>query len=75
MVYYSFVKFNPLVPDNASVGDGTYFLQEYMIPRDSTSFCLYDTRSLSDESSTNREMLTHWMTTGVRHGELVIRLI
>ncbi|KAG5567224.1 hypothetical protein RHGRI_002698 [Rhododendron griersonianum] len=58
---------------NASVGDGTYFLQEYMIPRDSTSFCLYDTRSLSDESSTNREMLTHWMTTGVRHGELVIR--
>jgi hypothetical protein len=58
---------------NASVADGTYFLQECMIPRDSTSFCLYDTRSLSDESSTNREMLTHWMTRGVRHGELVIR--
>lgn len=75
MVYYSFVKFNPLVADNASVGDGTYFLQEYMIPRDSASFCLYDTRSLSDKSSTNREMLTHWMITGVRHGELVIRLI
>ena len=63
------------MPDNTSVGDGTYFLQEYMIPRGSTSFCLYDSRSLSDDSSANMEMLTHWMTIGVRHGELVIRLV
>ncbi|PSS14107.1 Phosphate import ATP-binding protein like [Actinidia chinensis var. chinensis] len=58
---------------NTSVGDGTYFLQEYMIPRGSTSFCFYDTRSLSDDSSANMAMLTHWMTRGVRHGELIIR--
>ncbi|GFZ13334.1 P-loop containing nucleoside triphosphate hydrolases superfamily protein [Actinidia rufa] len=58
---------------NTSVGDGTYFLREYMIPRGSSSFCLYDTRSFSDDSSANMEMLTHWMKRGVRHGELVIR--
>ncbi|XP_044493054.1 uncharacterized protein LOC123216633 [Mangifera indica] len=58
---------------NSSVGDGTYFLQEYMIPRDSNSFCLYDTRSLSDDSYDNINMIKHWITKGVRHGELVIR--
>ncbi|KAL7172812.1 hypothetical protein ACSBR2_032312 [Camellia fascicularis] len=58
---------------NSSVGDGTYFLQEYKIPRGSTSFCLFDTRCLSDDSSKNMEMLKHWMTKGVRHGELVVR--
>ncbi|XAR58758.1 hypothetical protein NMG60_11014287 [Bertholletia excelsa] len=58
---------------NPSVGDGTYFLQEYLIPRRSSSFSLYDTRSLSDDSSENIGMLKHWMTTGVRHGEPVIR--
>lgn len=44
-----------------------------MIPRGSTSFCLYDTRSLSDDSDENIKMLKHWMTRGVRHGELVTR--
>lgn len=58
---------------NPSTGEGTYFLQEYMIPRGSTSFCLFDTRSLSGNSSENDEMLQRWMTKGVRHGELVIR--
>ncbi|BBH10000.1 P-loop containing nucleoside triphosphate hydrolases superfamily protein [Prunus dulcis] len=62
-----------LVPDNSSVGDGTLFLQEYMIPRCSTSFCLYDTRSLCDDSHENIKILQHWMKNGVRHGELVIR--
>jgi hypothetical protein len=62
-----------LVPDNSSVGDGTLFLQEYMIPRGSTSFCIYDTRSLSDDSAENTKMLNHWMENGVRHGELAIR--
>lgn len=58
---------------NQSTGEGTYFLQEYMIPRGSTSFCLFDTRSLSENVSDNDEMLQHWMTKGVRHGELIIR--
>ncbi|PIN00756.1 hypothetical protein CDL12_26740 [Handroanthus impetiginosus] len=58
---------------NSSNGDGTYFLHEYRIPRGSSSFCLYDTRSLSGCSSENLKMLKHWMTTGVRHGELVKR--
>jgi len=56
-----------------SVGDGTYFLQEYMIPKSSMSFCLYDTRSLSDDSSENTEMLKRWLTKGVRHEDPVIR--
>ncbi|ONH92802.1 hypothetical protein PRUPE_8G196400 [Prunus persica] len=58
---------------NSSVGDGTFFLQEYMIPRCSTSFCLYDTRSLCDDSHENIKILQHWMKNGVRQGELVIR--
>lgn len=58
---------------NSSVADGTYFLQEYMIPRNSSSFCVYDTRGLSDDSSDNIEMLKHWMTKGVQKGELIIR--
>ncbi|KAK0589143.1 hypothetical protein LWI29_010251 [Acer saccharum] len=58
---------------NSSVEDGTYFLQEYKIPRGSNSFCLYDTRSLSDVPSINIDMIKHWITKGVRHGEPVIR--
>ncbi|TKY66181.1 hypothetical protein E2542_SST09048 [Spatholobus suberectus] len=60
---------------NSLLGDGTYFLQEYMIPRDSNSICLYDTRSLSDNSDEdeNIRMLKSWMTKGVHHGELVVR--
>ncbi|KAL2336785.1 hypothetical protein Fmac_011231 [Flemingia macrophylla] len=60
---------------NSLIGDGTYFLQEYMIPRDSNSICLYDTRSLLDNShkDENIRMLESWMTKGVQHGELVPR--
>ncbi|XP_027335108.1 uncharacterized protein LOC113849408 [Abrus precatorius] len=60
---------------NSLTGDGTYFLQEYMIPRDSNSICLYDTRSLADTSHQNEniKMLKSWMTKGVHHGELVVR--
>ncbi|KAK3017466.1 hypothetical protein RJ639_006416 [Escallonia herrerae] len=57
---------------NSAVGDGTYFVQEYMIPRGSKSFCLYDTRSLSDDVPENVEMLKRWLTKGVRHGDLAI---
>ncbi|KAL3517841.1 hypothetical protein ACH5RR_020430 [Cinchona calisaya] len=58
---------------NSSAGEGTYFLQEYVVPRGSKSFCLYDTRGLSDDSSENMKMLKQWMTKGVRNGELVKR--
>ncbi|XWS47191.1 hypothetical protein CRYUN_Cryun14cG0131900 [Craigia yunnanensis] len=58
---------------NSSVGDGTYYLQEYMIPRDSASFCLYDTRSLCNDTSDNIDMINCWMKKGVCHGELVVR--
>ncbi|XP_058736852.1 uncharacterized protein LOC131609214 [Vicia villosa] len=56
-----------------SLGNGTCFLHEYMIPRNSNSICLYDTRSLSDNSHENNQMLKNWMTKGVRHGEFVLR--
>ncbi|XWS36597.1 hypothetical protein CRYUN_Cryun20dG0098300 [Craigia yunnanensis] len=58
---------------NSSVGDGTYYLQEYMIPRGSASFCLYDTRSLCNDTSDNVNMIKCWMKKGVCHGELVLR--
>ncbi|GLU03869.1 hypothetical protein SLE2022_210420 [Rubroshorea leprosula] len=58
---------------NSSVRDGTCFLQEYMVPRGSTSFCLYDARSLCDDPTDNIDMITNWMTKGVCHGELVLR--
>ncbi|CAL1412376.1 unnamed protein product [Linum trigynum] len=58
---------------NLLFGDGTYFLQEYSVPRDSSSFCLYDTRGLSDSTSENIEMLKQLMTKGVRNGGLILR--
>ncbi|MED6109195.1 hypothetical protein PIB30_031297 [Stylosanthes scabra] len=71
-------KFAPAraqVSYNSLTGDGTYFIQEYMIPRHSTSICLCDTRSLSVDSSENENnrMLKSLMTKGVRHGDLVLR--
>ncbi|XVF32131.1 hypothetical protein REPUB_Repub17cG0055600 [Reevesia pubescens] len=59
--------------DNSSVGNGTYYLQEYMIPRGSSSFCLYDTRGLCNDTSDNINMIKYWMNKGVRHGELLVR--
>ncbi|QCE11464.1 P-loop containing nucleoside triphosphate hydrolase [Vigna unguiculata] len=60
---------------NSFTENGTYFLQEYMMPRSSNSICLYDTRSLSYnlDKDENIRMLKGWMTKGVRHGELVVR--
>ncbi|KAL6547906.1 hypothetical protein OROHE_009611 [Orobanche hederae] len=58
---------------NSLTGDGTYFLCEFMIPRESNSICLYDTRSLSDNSHENSKMLKNWTTKVVLHGELVVR--
>ncbi|GAV78216.1 MMR_HSR1 domain-containing protein [Cephalotus follicularis] len=58
---------------NSTFEGGTYFLQEYMIPRGETSFCLYDTRGLCDDPSDNINMIRDWIENGVRHGQLVIR--
>ncbi|XP_050936017.1 uncharacterized protein LOC103497586 isoform X5 [Cucumis melo] len=52
---------------NSSGEGGTFFLHEYMILRKSKSFCLYDTRGLSDDPSDNIETLKQWMSKGVRH--------
>lgn len=70
--HFSDTKLFPAA-DNSSAGDGTYFLQEYMIPRGSTSFCLYDTRGLSYDSYDSSITLKKWITKGVHHRELVIR--
>lgn len=59
---------------NSSCGEGTFFLEEYMIPRSgATSFCLFDTRSMSEDFADNEVMIKQWMTKGIRHGELLIR--
>ncbi|KAK4376184.1 hypothetical protein RND71_006861 [Anisodus tanguticus] len=72
---------DPFTPERAQVSwlpdssneEGTYFLQEYAIPRGSSYFCLYDTRGLSDDLSENKKMVTRWMKKGVRHGKLITR--
>lgn len=58
---------------NLSVTNGSCFLLEYMIPRNNSSLCFYDTRSLSTCKSDNFSMLNSWMTQGVTHGQMVIR--
>ncbi|XP_020575937.1 uncharacterized protein LOC110021686 [Phalaenopsis equestris] len=54
--------------------EGTCFLQEYPIPRNSGTLCVYDTRSLSSIPPENSDLLMEWMTTGVVHGEMVIHI-
>lgn len=61
------------VSNNLSVTNGSCFLQEYMIPRNSKSLCFYDSRSLSTCKSENFSILNGWMTQGVSHGRMVIR--
>ncbi|XP_068638247.1 uncharacterized protein [Aristolochia californica] len=56
-----------------SPGEGTCFLQEYMIPRDSNSFCIYDTRGLSTSSIENFKVLKDWMINGIQHGQKIVR--
>uniref|UniRef100_A0A1D1Z9N4 Urease accessory protein UreG n=1 Tax=Anthurium amnicola TaxID=1678845 RepID=A0A1D1Z9N4_9ARAE len=74
-----FLEDDTFLPDRAQVShnlyttEGTYFLKEYMIPRDSTSFCVYDTRGLSEVASENLDILKRWMSEGVRHEEMVLR--
>lgn len=77
MWQYCFISIRWLIgfawTDNSAAGQGTYFLHEYIVPRGSGSFCLYDTRSLSFDSFENTKMFERWMTKGVRDGELVRR--
>ncbi|KAG6417211.1 hypothetical protein SASPL_119364 [Salvia splendens] len=58
---------------NSSPEDGTYFIHEYRIPRNSVCFSLFDTRGLSDDSSENLKMIEPWMTEGIRHRKMVVR--
>lgn len=58
---------------HSSVKEGTYFLHEYMVPRASNAFCLFDTRGMSNDLPENKKVLSHWMRKGVRHGEPVKR--
>ncbi|KAG9449545.1 hypothetical protein H6P81_009510 [Aristolochia fimbriata] len=61
------------ISDASSPGQGTYFLHEYTIPKESTSFCIYDTRSLSTSSEENFKVLKDWMINGVQHGQKITR--
>ncbi|KAI0511732.1 hypothetical protein KFK09_012364 [Dendrobium nobile] len=58
----------------ARTGEGTCFLQEYPIPRNSGTLCVYDTRSLSLVPSENLHLLMRWMTNGVVHGEMAFHI-
>jgi len=65
---------DPFAPDRAQVSqnsksNGTLFLREYPIPRNSTAICIYDTQSLSSNPQKNFNMLQQWMTKGISHGE------
>ncbi|PKU78842.1 hypothetical protein MA16_Dca000185 [Dendrobium catenatum] len=59
---------------DARTGEGTCFLQEYPIPRNSGTLCVYDTRSLSLVPSENLHLLMRWMTNGVVHGEMAFHI-
>lgn len=64
------------IPDRAQVShnsksNGTSFLREYTIPRNSNAICIYDTRSLSSNPEKDFRMLQRWMTKGISHGEMV----
>ncbi|KAK3140398.1 hypothetical protein QOZ80_5AG0400340 [Eleusine coracana subsp. coracana] len=66
---------DPFAPDRVQVSrnsksNGTIFLREYPIPRNSNAICIYDTQSLSSNPKKNFEMLHQWLTKGVSHGEM-----
>ncbi|OEL36078.1 hypothetical protein BAE44_0002903 [Dichanthelium oligosanthes] len=67
---------DPFAPDRAQVSrnsksNGTVFLWEYPVPRNSTAICIYDTESLSSYPQKNFKMLQQWMTKGISHREIV----
>ncbi|RCV14353.1 hypothetical protein SETIT_2G418800v2 [Setaria italica] len=66
---------DPSAPDRAQVSgnsksNGTVFLREYPVPRNSTAICIYDTQSLSCNPQNNFKTLQKWMTKGISHGEI-----
>ncbi|CAD6246553.1 unnamed protein product [Miscanthus lutarioriparius] len=65
---------DPFAPDRAQVScnsksNGTIFLREYPIPRNSSGICVYDTCGWSNDPENNFKMLHQWMTKGISHGE------
>ncbi|CAN6333599.1 unnamed protein product [Urochloa humidicola] len=67
---------DPSAPDRAQVSgnsksNGTAFVREYPVPRNSTAICIYDTQSLSNNPQRNFKTLQKWMTKGICHGEIV----
>uniref|UniRef100_M8CH38 Uncharacterized protein n=1 Tax=Aegilops tauschii TaxID=37682 RepID=M8CH38_AEGTA len=67
---------DPFAPERAQVSynsksNGTSFIREYKIPRNSNGICICDTRSLSRNPEKDFKMLQRWMTKGVSHGEMV----
>ncbi|KAL6864954.1 hypothetical protein ACP4OV_016105 [Aristida adscensionis] len=67
---------DPFAPDRAQVSynsksNGTIFLREYPVPRNSNAICIYDTQSLSSNPEKNFKILRQWMTKGVSHGDMV----
>ncbi|GJN35685.1 hypothetical protein PR202_gb24483 [Eleusine coracana subsp. coracana] len=66
---------DPFAPDRVQVSrnsksNGTIFLREYPIPRNSNAICIYDTQSLSSNPKKNFQMLHQWVTKGVSPGEM-----
>lgn len=55
-----------------SKSNGTCFVREYKIPRNSNGICIYDTRSLSRNPEKDFKILQRWMTKGISHGEMVM---
>lgn len=65
---------NPFAPARAQVScnsksNGTIFVREYPIPRNSSAICVYDTHGWSNNQEKNFKMLHQWMTKGISHGE------
>ncbi|XP_066352078.1 uncharacterized protein [Miscanthus floridulus] len=65
---------DPFAPARALVScnsksNGTIFLREYPIPRNSNAICVYDTRGWSNDPEKNFKILHQWMTKGISHGE------
>ncbi|XP_057839441.2 uncharacterized protein LOC131049408 isoform X1 [Cryptomeria japonica] len=57
----------------SSSESGSYFLQEYTVPQASKSFCVFDSRGLSQSVAKDFPVLKKWMVNGIRHGEMVVR--
>lgn len=57
----------------SSAESGSLFLQEYMVPGTSKSFCIFDSRGLLENVAEDFPILKKWMFNGIQHGEMVLR--